>query len=160
MEECSVFECWTAVSLHGVLVSPLFFPLWECIRPVSRTAASHLNCSDCRITHLLLQDRAGKHNSNRHWNALQLCRGQSRLVRIFWAFVLTHIQSTGVRGDHYFRKIEIIALPYCCCPCIVVVKSMLQIWAFWIIQILLLLILALKKTLEYLKNALSQHRLC
>lgn len=38
---------------------PPFFPLWECIRPVSGTAASHLNCSDCRITHLLLQDHTG-----------------------------------------------------------------------------------------------------
>lgn len=78
-DEGNVFMCSTVASPCG-LQALLSFPLWECNRPVSRTAASHLNCSNRKITHLLLQDRAGKHDSNRHSTTHQPCRGQSRFV--------------------------------------------------------------------------------
>lgn len=82
-DEYSVLMCSTVASL-------LFGALWECNRPVNRTAAFHLNCSNRRITHLLLQDRAGKHDSNRHSHAHHPMPGSEQICQAF-------VEQQGVR---------------------------------------------------------------
>lgn len=95
---------------------PPFFLLWVCNRPVSRTAASHLNCSDHRLTHLLLQQaQVNKAQIDTETNTN--CAG----VRAHLSSAACGIKVLG----GYFREIL-----DSCAPTLIVVKSMLHIWNY------------------------------
>lgn len=99
-----------------LMASPLFSLLWVCNRPVSRTAAFHLNCSDHRLTHLLLQQaQVNKAQIDTETNTN--CAG----VRAHLSSAACGIKVLG----GYFREIL-----DSCAPTLIVVKSMLQIWNY------------------------------